>query len=176
MEVLSTNPVCPRPRTGSKKIRLGSMSQFCDENYLRILYLAEKRLIRDFAKSPATYTVPVLASTHRSTETTRPMDQPERLMYRSVSDDTYEPGVDTSGRLYDDFSRLLSLYPHRETSSLTHELPEESDPFRFLHTTCSANLKGSVGLILAKVLTRGFLYPFDLSFRPFYTTTWGRTL
>jgi hypothetical protein len=35
--------------------------------------------------------------------------------------------VDTSVRVYDDFNRLLFLHPHRETSSLTNELPEESD-------------------------------------------------
>jgi hypothetical protein len=37
--------------------------------------------------------------------------------------------VDTSGRLYDDFSRLLFLHPHHESSVLTNELPEESDQF-----------------------------------------------
>jgi hypothetical protein len=40
--------------------------------------------------------------------------------------------VDTAGRIYDDFSRLLFLHSHRETSSLTNELPEESEQFRFL--------------------------------------------
>jgi hypothetical protein len=34
--------------------------------------------------------------------------------------------VDTSGRIYDDFSRLLFLHPHREASALGNELPEES--------------------------------------------------
>ena len=38
----------------------------------------------------------------------------------------------TSGRLYDDFLRLLFLHAHREASALAGELPEESDQFRFL--------------------------------------------
>jgi hypothetical protein len=59
--------------------------------------------------------------------------------------------VDTSVRIYDDFNRLLFLHAHRETSVLANEIPDESDQFRFLHTTCLVNLKGSVGLILAKV-------------------------
>ncbi len=40
--------------------------------------------------------------------------------------------IDTTGRLYDDFSRLLFLHVHRETSALTNETPEESGQFRFL--------------------------------------------
>jgi hypothetical protein len=43
--------------------------------------------------------------------------------------------VDTTGRLYDDFSRLLFLHDHRETSALTNEIPEESDQFRVLRVT-----------------------------------------
>ena len=34
--------------------------------------------------------------------------------------------VDTSGRIYDDFSRLLFLHTHREASALANELPGES--------------------------------------------------
>ncbi len=37
--------------------------------------------------------------------------------------------VDNTGRLYDDFSRLLFLHAHRETSALANEIPEESDQF-----------------------------------------------
>jgi hypothetical protein len=40
--------------------------------------------------------------------------------------------VDTAGRIYDDFSRLLFLNAHREASALANELPEESEQFRFL--------------------------------------------
>ena len=58
--------------------------------------------------------------------------------------------ADTSGRIYDDFSRLLFLHTHRETSALVNEIPEASDQFRFLRVDFFANIKGSVGLILAK--------------------------
>jgi hypothetical protein len=75
--------------------------------------------------------------------------------------------VDTSGRVYDDFNRLHFLHTHREVSTLDNELPEESDQFRFLRTACLANLKGSVGLILAKASTMRISIPLDLSSRPF---------
>jgi hypothetical protein len=58
--------------------------------------------------------------------------------------------VDTSGCLYDDFIRLFFFHYHRATFTLTNELSEESDPFRFLRAACLANRKGSVGLILTK--------------------------
>jgi hypothetical protein len=35
--------------------------------------------------------------------------------------------VDTSGRVYDDFSRLLFPHAHREVSALANEIPEESE-------------------------------------------------
>ena len=35
--------------------------------------------------------------------------------------------VDATGRMYDEFIRLLFLHTHRETSALGNELPEESD-------------------------------------------------
>ena len=75
--------------------------------------------------------------------------------------------VDTSGRIYDDFLRLLFLDVHRETSDLTNEIPEESGHFRFLRAACFANIKGSVGLILAKVSAMRISIPMDLSSRPF---------
>ncbi len=40
--------------------------------------------------------------------------------------------ADTTGRVYDDFSRLLFLNVHRESSTLANEIPEESGQFRFL--------------------------------------------
>jgi hypothetical protein len=58
--------------------------------------------------------------------------------------------VDTSGRIYDDFLRFLLLHAHREASALSNDIPEESGHFRFLHAACLPNIKGSVGLILAK--------------------------
>ena len=59
--------------------------------------------------------------------------------------------VDTTGRMYDEFIRLLCLHTHREESAVTNELTEESHQFRFLHASCFANLKGTVVLIMAKV-------------------------
>ena len=55
--------------------------------------------------------------------------------------------VDTSGRIYDDFSGLLFLHTHREVSVLDNEIPEESGQFRFLHSPSLPNLKGSLGLV-----------------------------
>ena len=57
--------------------------------------------------------------------------------------------VDTSDRIYDDFSRLLFLDAHREESPMANEFPEESDQFRLLRADCLANLKGSVPLDLS---------------------------
>ena len=75
--------------------------------------------------------------------------------------------VDTSSRIYDDFLRLLFLHAHREESVLDNEIPEESGHFRFLRTACLVNIKGSVGLILAKASTMRISIPMDLSSRPF---------
>ena len=75
--------------------------------------------------------------------------------------------VDTSGRIYDDFLRLLFLHAHREASAVGNDIPEESGHFRFLHTACLAHIKGSVGLILAKASALRISIPLDLSSRPF---------
>jgi hypothetical protein len=75
--------------------------------------------------------------------------------------------VDTADRIYDDFSRLLFLHSHREASALTNELQEESEQFRFLRAACFANIKVSVGLILANTSAMRISIPFDLSSRPF---------
>ena len=48
------------------------------------------------------------------------INRPEPIAFMPVA-------VDTSDRVYDDFSRLLFLHAHREASALTHELPEESE-------------------------------------------------
>ena len=69
--------------------------------------------------------------------------------------------------MYDDFTRLLFLHAHREASPLAHELPEESDQFRFLRSACFDNLKGAVGLIMAKASAMRISIPLDLSSRPF---------
>ncbi len=75
--------------------------------------------------------------------------------------------VDTTGRLYDDFSRLFFPHAHREASVLTNEILEESDQFRFLRVVSYANVKGSVGLILTKTSTMRISIPLDLASRPF---------
>ena len=75
--------------------------------------------------------------------------------------------VDTSGRIYDDFLRLLFLHAHREASALANELPEESDQFRFLRAACLTNLRGSVGLMLAKASDMRIVIVLDLSSRSF---------
>jgi len=62
------------------------------------------------------------------------LDRPDPIAFMSVV-------VDTSGRIYDDFIRLLFLHAHREASALAEELPE-SDQFRFLRATCLATLVG----------------------------------
>ena len=72
------------------------------------------------------------------------IDRPEPIAFVPVA-------VDTSGRIYDDFLRLMFLHAHREASALANDIPAESGHFRFLRTACLANIKGSVGLILAKV-------------------------
>ena len=54
------------------------------------------------------------------------LNRPDPIDFMSVT-------VDTSGRIYDDLSRLLFLHDHRDTSVLVNELPDESDQFRFLH-------------------------------------------
>ncbi len=75
--------------------------------------------------------------------------------------------VDTADLIYEDFSRLLFLHDHRETSALANELPEESEQFRFLRAVCFAHIKGSVGLILVKASAMRISIPLDLSSRPF---------
>ena len=88
------------------------------------------------------------------------LNQPDPIAFMPLA-------VDTSDRIHDDFNRLLFLHAHRESSALVNELPEEPDQFRFLRATCLTNLKGSVGLILAKQSTMRISIPFDLSSRPF---------
>jgi len=56
----------------------------------------------------------------------------------------------------------LFLHPHGEASALTNDIPEESDHFRFLHVPCLVNIKGSVGLILAKSSDMRISIPLDL--------------
>ncbi len=73
--------------------------------------------------------------------------------------------VDTTGRMYDEFIRLLFFHTQCEESTLANELPKESDQFRFLHVLCFANLKGVVGLIMTKASVMRISIPLDLSSR-----------
>ena len=75
--------------------------------------------------------------------------------------------VNTSGRSYDDFLRLIFLHAHREASVLAGELSEESDQFHFLRAVCLDHLKGSVAVILAKGSATRVVIPLDLSTRSF---------
>jgi hypothetical protein len=52
------------------------------------------------------------------------LDRPDPIAFMPVS-------VDTSGRVHDDFNRLLFLHAHREASALINELPEKSDQISF---------------------------------------------
>ncbi len=72
------------------------------------------------------------------------INRPEPIVFLPVV-------VDTTGHIYDDFSRLLFLHANRETSALSNEIPEKSDQFRFLRDAYYGDVKGSVGLILTKV-------------------------
>ena len=62
---------------------------------------------------------------------------------------------------------MFFLHAYREASILTGELPEESEQFRFLRAVRLTNLKGSVGLILAKASPMRVTIPIDLSTRSF---------
>ena len=92
------------------------------------------------------------------------IDRPEPIAFMPVA-------VDTSDRIYDDFLRLIFLHAHREASALANDIPEESGHFRFLRGSCLANIKASVGLILAKASTMRISIPFDLLSRPFIPLT-----
>jgi hypothetical protein len=82
------------------------------------------------------------------------INRPEPIAFLPVS-------VDTTGHIYDDFSRLLLLHTNREASALTNEIPEESDQFRFFRDSCYVNIKGSVDFILAKASDMRISIPFD---------------
>ncbi len=56
--------------------------------------------------------------------------------------------VDTTGGLYDDFSRLIFLHSHHEASVLDNELSEESERFRFTRVSCFVNLKGAMCAVM----------------------------
>ncbi len=70
--------------------------------------------------------------------------------------------------MYDEFIRLLA---HREASALDNELSGESDKLCFLRSSCFANLKGVVGLIMVKASAMRISIPLDLSSRSFIPTS-----
>jgi hypothetical protein len=88
----------------------------------------------------------------------------------------------TSHRESSESIYIDSIYieAHRESSVLTNELPEESDQFRleidpefrFLHSACLTNLKGSVGVLFPKASVMRISIPIDLSSRPFIPLPW----
>ena len=86
--------------------------------------------------------------------------RPDTVVFLSVT-------VNTSGRVYEDFTRLFFLHVYREVSNLSGELPEESEQFRFFRVSHLDNLKGSVGLISDKDSTMRVCIPIDLSTRSF---------
>ena len=65
---------------------------------------------------------------------------PEPVVFMPVA-------ASTSGRINEEFLRLLFLHANREASALAGELPEESAQFRFIRAACLANLKCSIGLM-----------------------------
>jgi hypothetical protein len=73
------------------------------------------------------------------------VDRPDPIDFLTVA-------VRTSGRVYEDFARVLFLHTHREASILAGELPEESEQFGFLRVSRLANLKDSVVLTLVEGL------------------------
>ncbi len=93
--------------------------------------------------------------------------------YRQIYSDRPDPivflpiAVSTSGRVYEDFTRLSFLHAYREASVLAGELPEESEQFRFLRASRLSNLEGSLGLILTKTSAMRVTIPIDLSTSPF---------
>jgi hypothetical protein len=144
-----------------------------------------RTLILDFTLTYTRYVSSHVHTTGQLTNTRRSDDAPELdgalrevvrkkiLHYRQLYTNHPDPiaflpaVVDTTGRLYDDFSRLLFLHTHRKASVLTNEIPEESDQFLFLRAACYVNIKGSMGLILAKPSDMRISIPLDLSSRPF---------
>jgi hypothetical protein len=124
-------------------------------------------------RSHTEYPPPVLLSLMVSDGTLNKAARMKIRHYRQIYVDRPDPivflpiAVSTSGRVYEDFARLLFLHAHREASILAGELPEESEQFRFFRASRLTNLKGSVGLILVKASPMRVTIPIDLSTRSF---------
>ena len=67
----------------------------------------------------------------------------------------------TSGGINEEFLRLLFLDAHCDDSVLVEELSEESPQFRFIRVVGLVNLKGSIGLMLAKPSAMRVTIPLD---------------
>jgi hypothetical protein len=89
------------------------------------------------------------------------INRPDPIVFMPVT-------VDTSGRVYDDFSRLLFLYAHREASVLSNEIPEESEQLRFLRVVCYAKAYYQA---FFRVLIDLIVELFGLIIKPFYNQT-----
>ena len=63
--------------------------------------------------------------------------------------------------------KKIFLDAHRDASALANEIPEESGQFHFIRAVSYDNVKGSVGLILAKSSVMRISIPLDLLSRPF---------
>ncbi len=130
-------------------------------------------LILDFTLTHTRYGSSHVYTTGQLTRVLREVARKKILHYRQLYLNRPDPitflptAVDTTGRLYDDFSRLLFPQDHREDSALSNEIPEVSGQYRFLRVACYPNIKGSVGLILAKPSAMRISIPLDLSSRPF---------
>ena len=106
------------------------------------------------------------ARTRPSFQTELDLDTAAESLALAFSIHNKRKRLGTTGRMYDEFIRLLFLHSHRETSVLANELPQESDKYRFLHVSCFANLKGTVGFIMTKASAMRISIPLDLSSGP----------
>jgi hypothetical protein len=85
---------------------------------------------------------------------------PEPVVFMPVA-------ASTSGRINEEFLRLMFLHDHLDVSVLVGELSEESTQFRFIRAGCLTNLKGSIGLMLDKDSVMRVTIPLDLSTQSF---------
>ena len=98
-------------------------------------------LILDFILTHTRFGRSHVYSTGHQTHTRRSNGTPEshyhQLYINHPDPISFMSGtVDTSGRIYDDFSRLLFLHTNRESSVLSNEIPEESGQFRLIRVVC----------------------------------------
>jgi hypothetical protein len=131
-----------RKDNGKELFRRDCIRKFSYHETL-LCHLFPRTLIMDFTLTRMCYGRSNLQPIGKLTYTRRSDGDPEvdRVLtevvrskiihYRQVYPNRPDP-VESSGRIYDDFNRLLFLHAHRETSVLTDELPEESGQLRFL--------------------------------------------